>query len=98
MRNYNSVYRVNTFGKHLNIEYAIDAKAFCNYFSHFYYAGCGSQSLKLIRAKHAVTSLKCSLPLPLKIDDKHHVSFALTNSNNLKNSLGVNQMTIKDHL
>ena len=36
--------------------------------------------------------------MPLKIDEKHHISFSITNSNNLKSSLGVSHMTIKDHL
>ena len=30
---------INTYGKRYNLEFGVDAKQFCNYFSKYYYAG-----------------------------------------------------------
>jgi hypothetical protein len=80
----------------LTAEFGIDAKAFCNYFTSFYYAGQPGQAFSLIRAKHFVGTASFKLPLPVKSDPNHHMSFSISSQNDLLKSLGVNTVKISD--
>jgi hypothetical protein len=65
---------LNNYGKIYKLEFGIDAKAFCNYFSRYYFAGEAGNAMNLIRAKHLVSSID----LKLDLSPKHALSMSIS--------------------
>jgi hypothetical protein len=83
---------LNHYGKVYRLEFGIDAKAFCNYFSRYYYAGEAGTAMNLIRAKHMVSSID----LKLNVSSNHQLTMNIASQNDLKKGVGINALKISD--